>query len=76
MKDQDPGGGQIGKRRTIRPDELWNAMAERAASNCRLRTGGDMDVDMIFLDKEGDVLGSSAGAADLIRKVDKGVDRE
>ena len=55
---------------------LWNAMAERAASNCRLRTGGDMDVDMIFLDKEGDVLGSSAGAADLIRKVGKGVDRE
>ena len=41
---------------------LWSQMAQKAAENCRLRVGGCLDVDVVFLDNDGSVLGKSDGA--------------
>ena len=48
---------------------IWNSLAERAATRCRDRVFGDLDVAAVFLENDGCVLGRSANLTSLIEEL-------
>ena len=51
---------------------IWDQIAETAAHKCRLRTGGDIKIGVMLLDKDGETIGSSENISDVILAVTKG----
>lgn len=52
---------------------IWNQIAETAAQKCRLRTGDEIDIGVLLLDKDGKIIGMSAVCDKVIDAVLKGV---
>ncbi|HIT06672.1 MAG TPA: cobalamin biosynthesis protein CbiD [Candidatus Scybalocola faecipullorum] len=53
-------------------ERIWQQMAEKAREKCSLRTGGKIDIAVMFLDEHGDVLGQSANTEELLKRIEKG----
>lgn len=53
-------------------ERIWQQMAEKAREKCSLRTGGKIDIAVMFLDGHGDVLGQSANTEELLKRIEKG----
>lgn len=46
--------------------EIWTAVSEKAAKNCSLRTGGNIETAFLLMDSEGRILGKSSNVEAVI----------
>lgn len=53
-------------------EQIWPQLAETAAQKCVLRTGGDINIGVMLLDKDGGVLGVSKNFKQVLAAVRKG----
>lgn len=51
---------------------IWGQIAETAAEKCRLRTGGDIKIGVMLLDKDGEIIGNSKNIKEVLLAVTKG----
>lgn len=47
---------------------IWAQIAEKAREKCCLRTGGEIDIAVMLLDKDGNIIGSSENTDEVIKK--------
>lgn len=51
---------------------IWTQIAQTAAEKCRLRTGGEIKIGVLLLDKDGNEIGASKNISEILAYVMKG----
>lgn len=51
---------------------IWPQIAETAADKCRLRTGGEINIAVMLLDKDGEIIGAGRNIDAVLEAVKKG----